>query len=331
MSRRFACAGVVLVTVLAMGCAPGVSSGGSPATSTDAAATPPGLTQFDEGGLSFRYPAGWREFHHEVTTSFSSVIAYLATVDVPEPCITMSYPDRTEVACADRFTLTPDSLVVTVTNNGFPGFDILTRRPTGATPLTVDGLPAYVETGDAGGPVPPGTTVVTWTLARPGSVDNYFTIHAQIRGPHVAPLRAQLDALVASLRYDPPVVPLPAGATAERAAVAKALGTLAASSATWGCFPATPGASRQQVVASLTSGPDLVSPQLATCTTAVERTPLQLWRLTLALRLPHRDRNALDGETLELWVGPDGSPGLVSSTLIGSGGSSTPVPSAAGH
>src|ERR1022692_3958823 len=45
-----------------------------------------GLRTFDENGITFAYPTAWREFHYSVTSSFSSVIAYLAIVDVPEPC-----------------------------------------------------------------------------------------------------------------------------------------------------------------------------------------------------------------------------------------------------
>lgn len=51
----------------------------------------------------------------------------------------------------------------------------------------------------------------------------------------------------------------------------------------------------------------------------IEATPLQMWRLslTLTLRLPEADPQAGLGQTIVVWVGPDGSPGLTTSTQIG--------------
>src|SRR5262249_22253437 len=71
-------AAIVVVTTLAWGL--GALRGQT--------ATPSGLAQFHEGGLAFDYPASWREFHYEMDSSFSHLIAYLGTVDVPAPCLT---------------------------------------------------------------------------------------------------------------------------------------------------------------------------------------------------------------------------------------------------
>jgi hypothetical protein len=98
------------------------------------------LAHFDAEGLAFDYPATWREFHYQVDSSFSHVIAYLATVDVPVPCQTILHSASTEIDCADRYSLAPDSLVVSITANGWPGFSI-SNLPAGALPLTVGGRP----------------------------------------------------------------------------------------------------------------------------------------------------------------------------------------------
>lgn len=159
------------------------------------------LAHFDEGGLAFDYPATWREFHYEVDSSFSHVIAYLATVDVPLPCQTILRSDSTEIDCADRYTLTPDTLVVAITTNGRPGFSIA-NHPDGVLPLTVGGLPAYLAVTKPS----EGILSLVWTLSRPdGPSDNYYQIAATVRGPNSDTLRAQLEALIASLQYDPPV------------------------------------------------------------------------------------------------------------------------------
>src|ERR1035437_9975101 len=55
------------------------------------------LRTFDEGGLTFTYPAAWHALHFSVNGSFSSLIATLATVDVPEPCATTEVSGGTEI------------------------------------------------------------------------------------------------------------------------------------------------------------------------------------------------------------------------------------------
>lgn len=78
----------------------------------------------------------------------------------------------------------------------------------------------------------------------------------------------------------------------------------------WACF--VPMGTKQLVIDSLPMGPALAHPQLATCTSAIEATPLQLWRMTLAMHLSEPDANAGSGETFVVWVNPDGTPGLTS-------------------
>jgi hypothetical protein len=261
------------------------------------------LRTFDENGITFAYPAAWREFHYSVTSSFSSVIAYLATVSVPEPCVTTVDPSFTTTACESRFVLTPGSLVVTIANNGTPTFDITASRPVGATALTVDGLPAYLETV----PTDSADLGLRWTLSLPGSVDNFYTIDAQMRGPGLDEMRAQLDASIASLRYDPPITPLPSGAAPMAAAEAKALAALVKDSPVWGCF--SPSGPKTMLIDSMPDGPPLAQAQVATCTVTIEASPLQLWRMALSIRLPKPDPNVGAGETTVQWINPDGSLG----------------------
>jgi hypothetical protein len=275
---------------------------------------PSGWVAFDEGGLAFEHPAAWRVVRHEESSNFSHLVAELATVDVPAPCVTSQVSGGTMVSCADRFHLDPDTLVVKVEANGRSGFDILDHRPAEATPLTVGGLPAYVETF----PPPPALgadLAMRWTISMPGMVDNYFTITALVRGPKLDRLKADVEAMVARLRYDPPVVPLPTGSAAAEAAAATALGALVQDSPAWACFPPRPG-SREMLATSLPMGPTLARPQLATCTMQIEATPLELWRLTLTMRLPEPDPQAGRGETFVAWVHPDGTRGEMSGSPL---------------
>ena len=275
--------------------------------------TPPsdtssGLATFHEDGLVFGYPAAWRPFRYQVVSSFSNLIVYLATVDVPDPCTRTA----NSIACGQGFQLGPNSIVVTVSGVGFPGFNVLDGQPPGARALVVDGLPAYVEQLEPQDRAQGADLSMRWTIARPGSVDNVFTIQADIRGPDVAGQRQQVETLVASLRHDPPVVQLDiSDAAAERAAT-RALAVMASTDPAWACFPGKPGI-QQMPVNALVSGPALAKPQIATCSTRIEPTRLQLWRLTLTERLPEADPNGDSALQIVLWVSPDGTPGLQTS------------------
>jgi hypothetical protein len=190
--------------------APAATSGPSVAAGTaspPASAAAADLRTFDEGGLAFAYPAAWHEFHYVMTSSFSNQIAYLATVDIPEPCTTTVDPSFTTTQCANRYQLTPGTLVVSISGGGSPGFDMTASRPAGSTALTIGGLPAYLETIST----PAADQELRWTLSSSGLVDNFYSLDAQMRGPGIEAMRAQLEALIASVRYDPPVVPLPTG------------------------------------------------------------------------------------------------------------------------
>jgi hypothetical protein len=114
----------------------------------------------------------------------------------------------TRIDCQDRFHLSPDSLVVQVLSGGSLGFDIL-PTPAGATALTVDHLPAYMQELAPDDPAVGADTSLVWTLSNPGAEGNFYMISALVRGPDLGPIKAQLRALIASLRHDPPVAPSP--------------------------------------------------------------------------------------------------------------------------
>jgi hypothetical protein len=267
-----------------------------------------GMAQFNEAGLVFDYPAAWRPFRYQVVSSFSNLIVYLATVDVPDPCTRTA----NSVACGQGYRLVPNSIVVSVTGRGFPGFNILDGPPPGATALVAGGLPAYVERLAPADAAAGADTSVQWTIARPGSVDNSYAIRADIKGPDVADQLHQVEALVSSLQFDPPVVQLEATDAAAEGAATKALAVVASTDPSWACFPGKTGI-RQMRVTALVSGPALAQPQVATCSTRIEATRLQLWRLTLIERLPEADPQAGTGMQVVLWVSPDGTPGQMTS------------------
>jgi len=120
-------------------------------------------------------------------------------------------------------------------------------------------------------------------------------------------MRAELTALVSSLRYDPPAKPLPSGAAAMAAVEAEALAALVKQSPVFECFSLT--GPKTMLIDAMPYGPPLAHPQVATCTVTIEASPLQMWRMALSIRLPKSDPYVGTGETTVQWINPDGSLG----------------------
>ncbi len=255
--------------------------------------------RFHDAGLVFDYPAAWRAYHYEVVSSFSSAIAYLGTVEVQDPCIR----EANSLTCGAGYRLGPGTLVMDLENASFPTFNIL-ERPQGARPIVVDGLPGYVEDGEPAAGTG-ATAARTWSIARPGSIDNYYRVTANARGPGDGALLDLVDGIVKGIRYDPPVPPLPDGrAPALAAATAYLEASLRGADPSWACFPAE--GSRTMTVSSLPNGPPLEQARMATCTTAIAATPMQLWELTLEMRLSEHDANGGWGTRMTAYIRPDG-------------------------
>lgn len=135
--------------------------------------------------------------------------------------------------------------------------------------------------------VPGADEVRTWVVASPAQGPwPIVYVQAVIRGPDLEALREQADAIARSLRFDDPR-PLLADEGRD-AALARAIDDIDRGERQWqrggrhlGCLPRTPGTRD----ATITSGPGgrLAEPLAVTCTTAVERTDLRLWRATLTI------------------------------------------------
>jgi hypothetical protein len=170
--------------------------------------------------------------------------------------------------------------------------------------VTIDGLPGYVQDGE---PVAAtgATATRTWSVPMPGSIDNDYAITANVRAPNEGALLDLVDGIVKGIRYDPAVPPLPVGKAAVTEAAASYLeAALIGSDPSWACFP--PDGSRTMLVSSLPNGPPLERPRAVTCTTTIVATPMQVWAMTLEMRLAEHDANGGWGTRMTVFVGPDG-------------------------
>jgi len=239
-----------------------------------------GTVTFHEGGLVFEAPAAWKVYRYENVSSFTSVVAYLATVEVPDPCIR----GPNSISCGVGFRLEPGTLAVTITASSFPGGTALDNPQADAVRIEVGGLPGLREAA----PPFPGAGAdasVEWRFARPGSINNWFLIRADVRGPGEEGLLAAVERMVQSVRFDPPLVPLDRSAVGRAtalAAVSRFLDEQAEEDPTWACFPRTEG-TRIGEITREPNGPALAAPLAVKCSTAIRPTEFEMWEVTLRI------------------------------------------------
>ncbi|HEX7495532.1 MAG TPA: hypothetical protein VF349_02750 [Candidatus Limnocylindrales bacterium] len=214
--------------------------------------------------------------------------------------------------CTSIWSLRPGDVSIRVQHGYVNGTPLVGGQPLlGTTETTVGGLPALFErNGGASVPVTPvgpgyggdptfesatgADVILTWYLPgneaqpiNPNNVGPPYRITAVLRGPNTAALEAQVRAVIASLEYDPAVIPLPTDpvelAALAKTALAAALDSLHQSSpGSFSCFPRTAGT----VTGILTVTPmtwKLGKPLPVTCTLAIAPNAMQSWTITLTI------------------------------------------------
>jgi hypothetical protein len=276
--------------------------------------------QFRGLGIDFDYPREWRVYRTFSAGSFFSTLAVMGNQNL-DGCRTLLLGPL-DVNCASRTTLKPGTLRLVVGAGGMPGYSILDHEPAGGFPIHVDGLPATFS--QSGPNSADGSDLnLNWTFAHPGSVDNFYSFHASLRGPGIEKMRAQLDALVGSVHYSTPPQRLPTGAAAEPLLERATAGGVnfmdrdardIQNSDMYACLPREPNSSRTTIIMSGPNGP-LTSPLSVTCSTRAQPTELQLWRLTLEIAWDAGPAFKAGSLITTVWVSPDGTPGATETTL----------------
>ena len=182
---------VVAVSVLLAGC--GVSPPNASATA-----------HFDMSGLAFDYPAEWRKISVGRILHYETVVAFLtsgaATAD--EPCGS-AYVPGLGGDCSQDITLPANSVVVRISLWGGPPSGpagaIAALRTQGWSALTIAGEPAAFTPQALEG-IPGSDRSLVWAVAAPGA-DNQkaYWITAGIRGPDLASIQAQVEAMIATI------------------------------------------------------------------------------------------------------------------------------------
>jgi hypothetical protein len=187
----------------------------------------PDLKTFDSGEFAFEYPADWLGYDTTVAFSGGSSIAVLGTQPVESRCGDERHVD---VNCVYEQPLEPGDIRVFVGTGAFRGGTVLDPPDieNGTTTRhTVAGMPAVLDEYD---PQPDSfyreDLSLSWSIGRPGLLSNVIRIELRAREPVgrrprsvVAEVRAALDSLIASFRFDAAALASPADPWAGKTAV----------------------------------------------------------------------------------------------------------------
>jgi hypothetical protein len=269
--RTTALAAVLLIT----------ASCGSPASDGSGDAAEVGMVAWQHEDLTFEHPANWTwlPFESAVHTKKSTVLGYLATVpiDLDEICTGNAKHPQCDL---DNYDLRPGTLAVTITTGRALSSDVWQdETPAGASVLTAGGMPALSrEETDADADV-----LLSWSIARPDAGGGWYQIAAELRGPGEAAMRQQLDALVKSVAFEPPVETLPTDKRSLTDMAFEAMKQLKADpddGPAYGCFLDRPGV-RPGVVDRLPGVRPLANKLPVGCSFRAEATRWNAWRLSL--------------------------------------------------
>lgn len=163
-----------------------------------AACGPATLVHFDGEGISFDYPGSWRAASFDVVSTFSSLIVYLSTEPLSDPC------DRKpmSIACTREpvVHLGPNGILADWWRRGSPGWAF---DPTKGQPITVAGRTATIEQldPDEGCQNVGGDRKLVLTIPDPTPNWNWTELDACLRGPALDALQAQVEAMLSTVHW----------------------------------------------------------------------------------------------------------------------------------
>lgn len=192
---------VATVAIAGMAAACGPAESVSPGASLA-----PALATYEDAGFAFDYPASWT-LHPTAPIddpSGSTREAVIGTLPYSPRC----GADALDVGCMLSQPMTPDTvelLVGTAVLHGATIDDYAKPRTGTAVHTTVAGRPTiFYDRGKVPNNAVGSDLDLEWQVARPGTLTETLVITARIRGPDVDGQRAQVQALIDSLRVVEP-------------------------------------------------------------------------------------------------------------------------------
>jgi hypothetical protein len=207
-ARRFAVGLAAIVLVL------GGLYGLSSLRSSGPGATPAGRATFHEAGLAFDYPSSWTRSSAQGCSAIASVadLVFIGSGSGTATCTPMSPPvdgGGFEYRSFEA-ALEPDTLVARIEidqqgiDNRYPAVQRWDIALGGTRRIVVGGLPAFTGPSNVSHSALGADRVTTWVLSSLQDMNRHYQITVAMRGPDLAGLEAQVDALLASVTFDPP-------------------------------------------------------------------------------------------------------------------------------
>jgi hypothetical protein len=234
------------------------------------------------------------------------VIEFIGTAPSTAGCGT----DQDLTRCGVDYWLGPGTVSVSVEEPGGPpmlddAFERADDPPPGSTVVLIDGVPALL-TREADSVDPTATRALVLRVPAPDHIFGVTRLRAEVRGPGEDLLLDQIEDLFASVHYEPALTAtdlMDAGAAAT--AARKTIDRIADGPG-FACFPRVPGRSRRAVVRWLLGSYRLDRRLPVTCSTAIEGTPLELWRMTLTSSWTKGPGRSAGSMAETVWIGLDG-------------------------
>jgi hypothetical protein len=156
----------------------------------------PKTAHFTMLGLSFDYPASWHLETPSNPAHYETVFAFVGTGTAQQVCPIGYIPGAD--GCADSYDLGPDTFVLRLALQDGPPVRVdrvtdLLRNDASAVSTSIGGRRAAVQAQT-------GELVAIWTVAG-RNASTAYVLRAWIRGPDIATIRSQIDAVVRSITF----------------------------------------------------------------------------------------------------------------------------------
>jgi len=266
------------------------------------------LTHYAVGWLSFDYPSSWKS-----RVNVLPWVLGLWTGTAPTDCLTATpQPSGPDSHCGRQGPLLPGTLYVTVgdytTQPVEPPIDPTqpSALPAGGRYVIVGGQPAILVIHATA-----TEETLDWTIVQPKKPHTRLQVHAEFAGPGADEMRANIVAMVASVRFANPVKPL--DPTQANAVAERWIGPMPTFPGLT-CFSTTPGEVTTGVVTEFPwdfNGATFQLTQLSkplpvTCRMTIEPvTSLFLWKLTLTQSWTADVDRTAGSHSLVFWLDPD--------------------------
>lgn len=286
--------------------------------------------------LEFDYPESWRFVGSSKapTTFYGSSMMALGSVGTTEVVERCAYPSpdpdlsgHMDQVCETRWDPSAEVQVRFEwdgRDEAWSAWKAVSGEAPADDSLVIAGLPARMRSSTDGRVprsdelIPHGDRITVWDVASRDRMWWSFRITAVVRGPDADAVQAQVDTMLASAAFNPRVEPLVDTAATRAEALGAGLGQVRDQAdgtppaqdrnpdMSAACFSEKPGATTDATIdGTVFIAHRLTRPLKVRCTSLIEPTPFQMWKMTLRYDWDAVDGNAAGSASLIVLLLPD--------------------------